>query len=144
VNVRTPLTSSPLLVEAHKELGKNFLRDLKAWLAPPEPSTNYKLGIHAYHKGTTTWFIEGNIFQEWDSTGSILWVHGKRTYFRRNLYLSLMIAPAVRSGFREEHSLVRHFFILSLHCSLRSQLCDHPAYPFTVRWREGLSGIFLL
>ncbi|KAN0136267.1 hypothetical protein V8E53_005872 [Lactarius tabidus] len=56
---------------------KNFLRDLKAWLSPSEPSTNYKLGIHAYHKGTTTWFLEGNVFQEWDSTGSLLWIHGK-------------------------------------------------------------------
>jgi hypothetical protein len=56
--------------------------------------------------------IEGNVFQEWDSTGSLLWIHGKRTFFRRNLYLSL-IAPAVHSRFGEEHPLVRHFNNLS-------------------------------
>ncbi|KAF8267206.1 hypothetical protein EI94DRAFT_67756 [Lactarius quietus] len=54
-----------------------FLQDLQKWLSPPDPSTNYKLGLRSYHKGTSTWFIEGNIFQEWDSTGSLLWIHGK-------------------------------------------------------------------
>jgi len=51
---------------------ENFLRHLQEWLSPPELSTNYELGLEAYHKGTATWFIEGEIFQEWDSTARYL------------------------------------------------------------------------
>jgi hypothetical protein len=95
-----------------------LLGDLKTWLSPPDPSTNYELGLEAYHRGTATWFIEGKTFQEWDSTGSLLWIHGKRTSFHRGVYLSLM-ALATHSRFWEKHSLVRHFYVLSLRGSLR-------------------------
>lgn len=105
---------------AYRSTGENFLRQLKEWLFPPEPSTNYELGLHAYHQGTATWFIEDKIFQEWDSTGSLLWIHGKRTVFHHNVYLSL-INSAIHSRFWEDHSLVRHFHILSLHGSLHSR-----------------------
>ncbi|KAH9074398.1 ankyrin repeat-containing domain protein [Lactarius deliciosus] len=56
---------------------EQFLLDLRRWLSPPDPTTNYMLGLRAYHKGTAAWFIENTIFQDWYSTGSLMWIHGK-------------------------------------------------------------------
>jgi hypothetical protein len=39
---------------------------------------NHNIACRAHHKGTTTWFFEGNIYNEWKLTPSLLWVHGKR------------------------------------------------------------------
>ncbi|KAF8492428.1 hypothetical protein F5888DRAFT_1949837 [Russula emetica] len=35
------------------------------------------LACKAHHNGTTQWFFQGSIFNQWKSTGSFLWVHGK-------------------------------------------------------------------
>ncbi|KAH8982520.1 hypothetical protein EDB92DRAFT_1640898 [Lactarius akahatsu] len=56
------------------------LQKLKRWLSPPDPSTNYNIGLRDLHKETAAWFLKGRIFQEWYSTGSLLWIHGKRTF----------------------------------------------------------------
>ncbi|KAH8982528.1 hypothetical protein EDB92DRAFT_1952255 [Lactarius akahatsu] len=53
------------------------LQKLKGWLSPPDPSTNYNIGLRDLHEATATWFVEGPIFQEWHSNGSLLWIHGK-------------------------------------------------------------------
>ncbi|KAH9026584.1 hypothetical protein EDB85DRAFT_164570 [Lactarius pseudohatsudake] len=50
---------------------------LRAWLSPVDPSINHNITQKAQHKGTAVWFFQGNIFIEWKSTGSLLWVHGK-------------------------------------------------------------------
>ena len=60
--------------------GSQLRQDLRAWLSPPDPSTNHNIACGARHKGTADWFFEGSIFGEWKSTGSLLWVHGKRTF----------------------------------------------------------------
>ena len=60
-------------------LSGNQLREsVHKWLFPPDPSTNHNIACGTHHKKTATWFFEGNIFREWKSTGSLLWVHGKR------------------------------------------------------------------
>ena len=53
------------------------------WLSPspPDPSTNHNMARKAHHKGTTSWFFQGSIFKEWKSSSSLLWIHGKRTFF---------------------------------------------------------------
>ncbi|KAH9172803.1 hypothetical protein EDB89DRAFT_2095778, partial [Lactarius sanguifluus] len=56
---------------------EEVLQKLKGWLSPPDPSTNYNIGLRDLHEATATWFLEGRIFQEWHSTGSLLWIHGK-------------------------------------------------------------------
>ena len=48
------------------------------WLSPPDPSTNHNIACGTHHKKTATWFFQGSIFQEWKSSGSLLWIHGKR------------------------------------------------------------------
>ena len=52
--------------------------NIQKWLSPPDPSTNHNIACGTHHKKTATWFFQGSIFQEWKSTGSLLWIHGKR------------------------------------------------------------------
>ncbi|KAH9028691.1 hypothetical protein EDB85DRAFT_1867679, partial [Lactarius pseudohatsudake] len=59
-------------------LNGNQLRDsLRRWVAPPDPSTNHNIACDIHHGETTAWFVQGNIFAEWKSTGSLLWIYGK-------------------------------------------------------------------
>jgi len=67
---------------SHTVTGEDVLQKLKGWLSPPDPSTNYNIGLRDLHEETATWFLEGRIFQEWHSTGSFLWIHGKRTFVK--------------------------------------------------------------
>jgi hypothetical protein len=58
--------------------GNQLRQDFRRWLSPPDPSTNHNIACSAHHEGTATWFIQGNIFNEWRSSGPLLWIHGKR------------------------------------------------------------------
>jgi len=60
--------------------GSQMRENLRKWLSPPDPSTNHNVACGAHLKGTATWFLQGNIFREWKSTGSFLWIHGMRTF----------------------------------------------------------------
>ena len=71
----------------------------KQWLSPPDPSTNHIIARKAHHKGTTSWFFQGSIFEQWKSSPSLLWVHGKRTSFSSLLlYISLIPIFVAGSG----------------------------------------------
>ena len=59
--------------------GNQLLQNLRRWLSPSDPSTNHNIACGSRHEGTAEWFFQGNIFTEWKITGSLLWVHGKRT-----------------------------------------------------------------
>lgn len=54
-------------------------RDHRAWLSPPDPSTNQNIACGAQYEGTATWFSQGSSFVEWksESTTPLLWIHGK-------------------------------------------------------------------
>jgi hypothetical protein len=59
----------------------NHLRDnLRTWLSPSNPSTNHNIACDAHHEGSAQWFFRGSIYNQWKSTGSLLWVHGKRAF----------------------------------------------------------------
>lgn len=61
---------------------ENHLREsLLKWLSPPDTSTNHNIARGAHHEGTVSWFFQGSMFNEWKSTGSLLWIHGKRTHW---------------------------------------------------------------
>src|SRR6266576_3221003 len=61
-------------------LSGNQLREsAHKWLSPPDPSTNHNIACGTHHKKTATWFFQGRIYQEWKATGSLLWIHGKRS-----------------------------------------------------------------
>src|SRR6267154_1750814 len=72
VHSNTGLTNSSILT------GNQLRQDLRRWLSPPNPSTNHNIACSAHHEGTAAWFFHGNIFKEWKSSGSLLWIHGKR------------------------------------------------------------------
>ncbi|KAF8486727.1 hypothetical protein F5888DRAFT_1624592 [Russula emetica] len=76
-------SSSPNLVDiGYRALfifSENQLREsVHKWLSAPDPSTNHNIACGTHHKKAAKWFFEGNIYQEWKSKGSLLWIHGKR------------------------------------------------------------------
>ena len=54
--------------------------DFKQWQSPLDPSTNHNVACNLQYAGTAEWFFDGNIFEEWKLAGSLLWVHGRRTF----------------------------------------------------------------
>ena len=88
----------------------NQLRDnLLRWLSPPDPSTNHNIACKAHHNGTTQWFFQGSIYNQWKSTGALLWVHGKRALLLTLTIRRPLIIPHFYSWFRKDHSLVCRF-----------------------------------
>ena len=65
---------------SHLFAGNQLRDDLLRWLSPSDPSTNHNIASKAHHDGTAQWFFQGAIFNEWKSTSSFLWVHGKRVF----------------------------------------------------------------
>jgi len=79
-------------------LTENLLREKsKQWLSPPDPSTNHIIARKAHHKGTASWFFQGSIFEQWKSSPSLLWIHGKRTSFS-SLLLYIPLIPIFVAG----------------------------------------------
>ena len=91
--------------------GTQWRQDLRKWFSSPDPSTNHIISCGAQHEGTAIWFFRGSLFEEWKSTGSLLWIHGKRTSSDPYMFLSNQTCPC--SGRREEYSLVCRFSCVS-------------------------------
>ena len=86
-------------------VGKQIRQELRSWLTPPDPSINFNTASDAHHEGTALWFIQGNAFNHWKTSGSLLWLHGKRTFlyfsgfaFADRLPLSQLVPGRVYSG----------------------------------------------
>ncbi|KAH9044883.1 hypothetical protein EDB84DRAFT_1576299 [Lactarius hengduanensis] len=73
--------SSDLVAADHEKLtyliGNELRKDLRKWVAPPDPSVNYNTASGAHHEGTAAWCTKGNTLAEWKTSGSLLWIHGK-------------------------------------------------------------------
>ncbi|KAH8977717.1 hypothetical protein EDB92DRAFT_708792 [Lactarius akahatsu] len=66
------------VVNQVSDLNKNESRkDLRKWIAPPDPSVNYNTASGAHHEGTAAWCTEGKTLADWKASGSLLWIHGK-------------------------------------------------------------------
>ncbi|KAH9044102.1 hypothetical protein EDB83DRAFT_2295245, partial [Lactarius deliciosus] len=52
-------------------------KSLREWVFPSDPSTNHNIACDLHHGGTAQWFFQGSMFDEWKSTGSLLWIYGK-------------------------------------------------------------------
>ena len=61
-------------------IGNESRKDLRQWINPPDPSTNFYAASDAQHEGTAAWCIKGQVFANWMTSGSLLWIHGKRKY----------------------------------------------------------------
>ena len=105
--------STPALLRPETSFTGNQIRDdLLRWLSPPDPSTNHNIARKAHHNGTTRWFFQGSIFNQWKSNGSLLWVHGKRVLIFDHYHAATTDLPYLYSRFRKEYCLVRHPSIL--------------------------------
>jgi hypothetical protein len=91
---------------------------LKKWLSPPDNSTNHNITRKAHHKGTASWFFQGSIFEQWKSSPSLLWIHGKGTFlfFPTTPHLT---DSRLCSGIWQKRPVVRYFLLL-LHTSTQT------------------------
>ena len=75
----SPHTSSPFANGGSNTAPRyQLLEEVQRWLSPPDPSTNHNVICQARHEGTAVWFLQDKTFKQWKSTGSLLWIHGKR------------------------------------------------------------------
>ena len=58
--------------------GNQSRTELRRWLASPNPSINHNTAHDTQHDGTANWFIQGPTFDEWKTSGSLLWIRGNR------------------------------------------------------------------
>src|SRR6266850_8151318 len=74
--------SLPFLIWKHSDcaIGDQVQKAIRGWLSPPDPWKNHHIALDSRHEATAAWFIQGETFLEWKSSGSssLLWIHGKR------------------------------------------------------------------
>ena len=70
----------------HFHIGEQLRWEVQRWLSPPDPSTNQNFVKKSRLKGTAAWFLESSALAKWKSSGSLLWIHGKRTLFEPPMY----------------------------------------------------------
>jgi len=94
------------------EIRRCQLREsLRKWLSPPDPSTNHNIACGARQKGTAAWFFRGDIFSEWKSTPSLLWIHGKPGAGKS--ILSSAIIQVIEVICKGGQALMAYFFFLT-------------------------------
>ncbi|KAF8497508.1 hypothetical protein F5888DRAFT_1698521 [Russula emetica] len=54
-----------------------LLENFQKWLRPPDASMNHNIAYKGHYKGTAAWFFQDDIFSQWKSSPSLLWIHGK-------------------------------------------------------------------
>ena len=115
-NVDQVKSSSSNLIRPHYPSlpiisGHQSRETIHRWLSPPDPSTNHNIACGTHQKKSASWFFQGSIFQEWKSSGSLLWVHGKRSY-RRLFNLTLSNTTFYCSWLRQKRSMVRGYSVV--------------------------------
>ncbi|KAI9461930.1 hypothetical protein BJY52DRAFT_1146951 [Lactarius psammicola] len=91
------------------DLNRNELRkDLRKWIAPPDPSVNYNTASGAHHDGTAAWCTKGITVADWKTSGSLLWIHGKPGSGKS--ILSSVIIRDIKSLSSAGSSLVAYFY----------------------------------
>ena len=66
----------------HIFTGDQLRNDLARWLSPPDPFINYNTASGARCVGTGVWITKSTEFKKWKESTSLLWVYGKRMFFR--------------------------------------------------------------
>jgi len=127
--------------------GDHLQEKVRSWLSPPDPSKNHITSRGAHHGGTAEWFTQSDTFEEWNTKGSLLWVHGKRT---SSPYLpSIPVVDhhhlLICSGLWQEYSLVRvNPHRLPQHVDSTEQLHHYSRGQDEMRSRISSDGILLL
>ena len=126
-------------------VGNELRKDLRKWVAPPDPSVNYNVTTRAHHEGTAAWCTGGNKVADWKSSGSLLWIHGKRTYLITVLVLLPLTTPGLIAGSGKS---VLRCVIPRLtrpdRTYVTDKLCDHPGHQIHIQIWVGFLGVFLL
>ena len=145
VNRSLSLQLCPRFLGSDLFTGAHLRDQMLRWLSPPDPSTNYNIARAARHNGTAQWFFQGDLYSQWKSSGSLLWVRGKRTLL---LVFSMQRPPTIPyfySWFREKCALVRlsstHPALAELTSSI--QLLNYTRYHSLARCWAGLDSLFL-
>ncbi|GKZ47419.1 hypothetical protein AbraIFM66951_010785 [Aspergillus brasiliensis] len=78
-------------VEENKNILKTSVQDLKrkevlGWIYSQDPSMLYQSRESKRHPGTCQWFLQGQEYLRWRSTGSLLWVKGEVLQIVEELY----------------------------------------------------------
>ncbi|KAF6825274.1 pfs domain-containing protein [Colletotrichum musicola] len=73
--------------------------EIRRWLSPPDPSTNFHKARLQHQKGTGQWLLEGDSYKRWKSdTKSFLWINGipgcGKTILSSSVIAELMDSPA--------------------------------------------------
>ena len=79
---------------------------------------NHNIACKGHYKGTAAWFFQDDVFSQWKSSPSLLWIHGKRTFLSSPL-LYTVLTPALTAGSGKS---VLWFVILVLVILLPAQL----------------------
>ena len=98
--------------------GNQLRESLRQWVTPPDPSTNHNIACDIHYCGTAGWFFRGNIFAEWKSKGSLLWIYGKRMSFPHTSVDRPLITVLLLAG--SGKSILWFVFTQHSHASLRA------------------------
>ena len=112
-NVDQVKSPSSNLIRAHNRSLRilSGRENIHKWLSPPDPSTNHNIACGTHQKKSASWFFQGSIFQDWKSSGSLLWVHGKRSH-RRLFNLTLSNTTLYCSWLWQKRSMVRGYSVV--------------------------------
>ena len=127
---------------SHTIVGERLLQDLRRWLAPPDPSTNHNIACTAQHERTAAWVFNEDIFKEWESSGALLWIHGKGVFSRSGIHMRLT-APGFVAGSGKSILWFGVMFSFRIEAYVLCQLCNHPASHHSAQCWDGLRGLFL-
>ncbi|KAH9012846.1 hypothetical protein EDB83DRAFT_2578207 [Lactarius deliciosus] len=103
------------VIQDHESLtsfiGNELRKDLRTWIAPPDPSVNYNTASGAHHEGTAAWCTKGITLADWKTSGSLLWIHGKPTYpITARSILSSVIIRDIKSVSNAGSALLAYFY----------------------------------
>ena len=126
-------------------LSESLLREKsRKWLVSPDPSTNHNIARKAHHKGTSSWFFQSRIYEQWKSSSSFLWIHGKRTLLSFSLSFIPLTPISVAGSGKSILWFVTFCYTLSASTYIFSQLWHNRRHHGPTRRRIINCGLFLL
>ena len=124
--------------------GNQFIQLLRSWLSPADPSTNHNIARKVQHKGTAAWLFQGQIIIKWKSSGSLLWIHGKRVFLSSSFRRATLIDSDYGSGLWKKRHLVCSASLPSYRNLFFAQFLHHPGHHGCVRSWICHHGLLLL
>ncbi|KAF8267765.1 hypothetical protein EI94DRAFT_1271583 [Lactarius quietus] len=91
IQKEVPMAIAQTMMDVNDLKWNQIEQDFRNWFTPPDPSTNHSIACGVYHNAQPTWFFEAGVLKDWTSNGSLLWVHGKRTFISCFIVRLLMV-----------------------------------------------------